>query len=79
MGRGMLIFAALMLALGLYLLATRQWLNGLLWLTIAIFIGCYGTLMSSRSSRWDKILLGIGALAALTAFGLVMKLTGFGF
>ncbi|MBA3945748.1 MAG: hypothetical protein H0X37_14415 [Herpetosiphonaceae bacterium] len=79
MGRGMLLFAALIFALGLYLLVSRQWLNAGLWLAIAVFMSCYGTLMSARSSRWDKALLGIATLAGLVAFGLVIKLFGFGF
>ncbi len=79
MGRGMLLFAALIFALSVYLLITRQWLNGSLWLALAVFMSCYGTLVSARSSRWDKVLLGLGVVAGLLALGLVIKLSGFGF
>lgn len=69
MGRGMLLFAALVGGLGIFLLAGRDWRNGGLWLSVAIFLGCYGLLMGDHLMRWNKALLVVGGMAGVVAFG----------
>lgn len=74
-GRSMLLFAAMMFGLGCFLLLGRQWQIGGLWLAIALCIGSYGLLLIRRATAWDKILVVIGIMAGLIAFGLALSLT----
>ncbi|GAC1357371.1 MAG: hypothetical protein NVSMB42_16410 [Herpetosiphon sp.] len=76
LGRGMLLFGALMLGLALYLVWTHQWLNAGLWLTVAVFSGCYGAIVSLPHRRWDKLLLLVGLLAGVIAFCLAVWIGG---
>lgn len=75
MGRAMLLFAVLIGGLGLYILATREWLQGGFWLAVGVFVGCYGLVLRERHARWDRWVLGVGLAAGVIAFALAIALT----
>lgn len=75
----MLLFAVLVGGLGVYILATREWLQGSLWLGIGILSGCYGLLLREGRARWDRWLLGVGLAAGVIAIALAIALTALDF
>lgn len=73
-GRSALLFAALMLGLGLFLgLARQAWRDAVLWLAIAAFMACYGTITLGVWPRLHKFLLGLGLIAAALAFWFALQ------
>jgi hypothetical protein len=72
-GRGLLLFAAIMLGLGLVLGVTQQaWQDAALWLAIAVFMACYGIIMLGVLQRLHRLLLIVGLLAGGTALWLAL-------
>jgi hypothetical protein len=68
-GRSLLIFAAIIFGFGLFWGVTRQtWQDATLLLSIAVFMGCYGTIMLNALPRLHRWLLLIGLVAGGTAF-----------
>lgn len=82
-GRGLLLFAALMLGLSLYLGATEglraaRWLPAAFWLAIAVLMACYGALLLGLLARAPRLLLIVGLGAGLAAFWLALRLAAGG-
>jgi hypothetical protein len=76
-GRGMLLFAALMLVLALWISVGRgDWTGAWLWFALAVFLGCYGVMMAGLMARWQRFLLVLGLLSGLAAFVLALRATG---
>src|SRR5687768_3976538 len=76
-GRGMLLFAALVLVLALWMsLGRGDWTGAWLWFALAVFLGCYGAMMAGLISRWQRVLLVIGLVSGLVAFVLALRATG---
>ena len=72
-GRGVTLFALLMLALGLLTGLTRgAWLDAALWLALGLFLGCYGLITLDRWPRYRRVLLALGLLSGVLAFGLAL-------
>ncbi len=72
-GRGLLLFAAIMLGLGLLLGITRRaWQDAVLWLAIAVFMACYGVIMLGALPRLHRLLLIVGLLAGGVALWLAL-------
>lgn len=57
------MFAALVLGLSIFLAVRRAWSDAALWLAVAIFMACYGTIQLDLLPRWRALLLGIGLVA----------------
>ena len=77
MGRGMLLFAALMLVLALWMsIGGNQWRDAVLWYALAIFFGSYGALLGGASERWHRPLLVLGLAAGLVAFVAALRSVG---
>jgi hypothetical protein len=75
-GRGLLLFAALMLGLALFLGIVRQdWSNAGLWGAIAVFMACYGALTLDALPRLQRLLLIVGLLAGGVALWLALRAT----
>lgn len=73
-GRSALLFAALLLGLGLFLgLARQAWRDAALWLALATFMACYGTITLGALPKLHKLLLGVGLIAATLAFWLAVQ------
>jgi uncharacterized membrane protein len=73
-GRAMLLFAALMLGLAIFLGVGRQsWREAAFWLAIAVFMGCYGALTLNALPRLHRLLLIAGLVAGAVAFGLALQ------
>jgi hypothetical protein len=76
-GRGLLLFAALMLGLGLFAGAVRgAWRDAGLWLALAVFMACYGALLLDRLPQLRRLLLAVGLVAGALAFGLALLQLG---
>ena len=76
-GRGMLLFAALMLVLALWMSFGRgQWVDAGLWYALAICLGCYGAMLTTVSERWQRPLLILGLGSGVVAFGLALRAVG---
>jgi hypothetical protein len=72
-GRGLLLFAVLMLGLGLFVGLVRQaWQDAALWLAAAIFMACYGTIMLGALPQLHRLLLVIGLITGVIAIGLAL-------
>jgi hypothetical protein len=69
MGRGMLLFGALMLVLACWMsLGRGEWRDAVMWFALAIFFGSYGGLLGGASERWHRPLLVLGLVAGGVAF-----------
>ena len=69
MGRGMLLFGALMLMLAFWMsLGRGEWRDSVMWFALAIFFGSYGGLLGGASERWHRPLLLLGLVAGSVAF-----------
>ncbi len=76
-GRGLLLFAAIMLALALWLSVGRgEWLASGMWFALAIFFACYGSIMSGVLERWRALLLALGMASGIVAFGYAVWMAG---
>lgn len=76
-GRGLLLFAALMLALALWISVGRgEWLASGMWFALAIFFACYGSIMNGALERWRTILLALGLAGGITALGYAIWMAG---
>ncbi len=72
-GRGLLLFAIIMLGLGIFLGITQQaWRDAALWIAISIFMACYGIIMLGALQRLHRLLLIIGLLAGGAALWLAL-------
>jgi hypothetical protein len=72
-GRGLLLFALFLLGLGLFLgVARSQWVEAALWVSLAIFLGCYGAIMRDLLPHLHRVLLVIGFAAGGIAFVLAL-------
>jgi MFS-type transporter involved in bile tolerance (Atg22 family) len=68
-GRGALLFAALMFGFAIFLGWWRHaWHDALFWFAIAVFIGSYGMLMTHWMPRLHQWLLIVGLIAGGIAF-----------
>lgn len=79
LGRGLLLFAALLLGLSGYLAAVEwlpfgRWHDAVMWLAVAIFMACYGLITLGALERWHRLLLLIGFAAGAAAFGIAVQL-----
>lgn len=72
-GRGLLLFAIIMLGLAIFLGVRQQaWQDAALWLAISIFMACYGIIMLGTLQRLHRLLLIIGLLAGGAALWLAL-------
>lgn len=77
MGRGMLLFAALMLVLALWIsLGRGEWAAAGLWYALAAFFACYGAIISGALERWRQLLLALGLVSGVVAFGYALWMAG---
>ena len=77
MGRGMLLFAVLMLALAPWVsLGRGEWAASGLWYALAAFFACYGAIMSDALDRWRRLLLAIGLISGVAAFAYAVWMAG---
>ncbi|HEX6288743.1 MAG TPA: hypothetical protein VFZ66_06105 [Herpetosiphonaceae bacterium] len=78
-GRGALLFAALMFGLSIFLgVARRDWREAIFWLAISLFMACYGGLMLNVVPQIHRLLLIVGLLAGGVAFWMALQ-ASFGF
>jgi len=72
-GRGLLLFAGLLVGLSAFLIVQRLWNDAALWLAAAIFLACYGMVQLDLLPRWRKLwlVLGLGAGAATFVIALL--------
>jgi hypothetical protein len=76
-GRAMLLFAALMLGLALWIgLGRGQWADTGLWFGLAGFFACYGGLMDGAPERWHRLLLIAGLASGVVAFVFAVRMAG---
>ncbi len=74
MGRGALLFAALMLGFAIVLGAWQHaWRDAAFWLAIAVFMACYGMLIANMLPRLHRVLLVVGVIAGGSAFWLALQ------
>ena len=73
-GRGLLLFAGLLVGLSAILVVQRLWHDAALWLAAAIFLACYGTIQLDLLPRWRKTWLVLGLSAGVAT--LVIALLG---
>lgn len=72
-GKGILIFALIMLALGLWTGASRRaWADAMLWIAIAVFLASYGAISADLLPRFRRALLITGLIAGVLAFALAL-------
>ena len=72
-GRGIILFAILMLGLSLFAGFGRQsWRDAILWLSIAIFMVCYGLIMLNKLPHLHRLLLIVGLASGVVGFGLAV-------
>jgi hypothetical protein len=77
MGRGMLLGAALMLVLALWMSFGRgEWAEAVVWYAIAIFFASYGGLLGGADERWHRPLLLAGLLSGIVAFLAALRSVG---
>ena len=80
MGRGMLLFAAIMAILALWVsLGRGAWVDAGLWYALAVFFACFGTLMAEVPEHWHRPLLIVGLGAGIIAFGFALRMAGVAF
>ncbi len=58
----------LLLGLSAFLAWQQAWRDAALWLAIAVFAACYGTIQLDLASRWRTLWLGMGLAAGGAAF-----------
>ncbi len=79
-GRGMLFFAVVALILALWMsIGNSDWAGARLWLALAVFLGCYGAMMSGAPERWHRPLVVVGLVAGAFAFFFALGAAGLGF
>jgi hypothetical protein len=73
-GRGLLLFAGMLVGLSAFLIVQRLWNDAALWLAAAITLACYGTVQLDLLPHWRKtwLVLGLGAGAATLVIALLM-------
>jgi hypothetical protein len=72
----MLLFAALMLGLAIFLGLGRQaWREAVFWLAIAVFMACYGALTLNALPQLHRLLLILGLAAGAIAFWLALQVS----
>jgi hypothetical protein len=77
MGRGMLLFAAFMLVLALWMsLGQGAWSDSVIWYAVAVFFASYGVLLGSPDEQWHRPLLVIGLLSGIVAFVAALRSVG---
>jgi hypothetical protein len=67
-GRGLLLFAGLLVALSAFLVVQRLWNDAALWLPAAVFLTCYGMIQLDLLPRWRKTWLVLGLSAGTATF-----------
>ena len=76
-GRGLLIFAAVLVVLALWMsFINQQWLDAGLFFALGIVFGCYGAILNNYAAEWQRILLGVGLVAGIAAFVLALRSAG---
>lgn len=83
LGRGLLLFAALMLGLSGYLGMVQgarlgQWRDAGLWLAVAIFMACHGLITLGVWARWQRLLLLLGFASGAAALWIAVQLASQG-
>lgn len=83
LGRGLLLFAALLLGLSGYLAAVEglpfgRWQDAAMWLAVAVFMACYGLITLGALARWHRSLLLLGFAAGAVAFVIAVQLASRG-
>ncbi len=72
----MLFFAAIMLVFGLYVgFSSADWTGAALWLSIAVFFGCFGSMTLNLVPRLQRFVLVFGLFAGVIAFILALRMT----
>lgn len=79
LGRGLLLFAALMLGLSGYLAVAQglplgRWLDTAMWLAVSILSACYGLITLGALARWHRPLLLLGCIAGAAALWIAVQL-----
>ena len=75
-GRGLLLFAGLMLGFGLFVGVTQQaWWDAAFWLSLAGFMACYGALMLDLLPRLQRLMLVLGLASGGLAVLLALRMT----
>jgi Na+/H+ antiporter NhaD/arsenite permease-like protein len=76
-GRGLMIFAAVLVVLALWMsLGNQQWLQAALFGSLAVMFGCYGAMLNDLFPRGQRVLLVVGLVAGVTAFVLALRSAG---
>lgn len=76
-GRGLLLFAGVLVVLALWIsVIDQQWAQGALFFALAVVFGAYGLILNNHAPRWQPVLLGIGAVAGIVAFVLALRGAG---
>ena len=59
-GQALLFFGALLLGLSAFSAWQQAWRDAALWLAVAVFAACYGTIQLDLASRWRTLWLVLG-------------------
>lgn len=77
MGRGMFLWAALILVLALWIsVGQGRWGDAVMWYAVALFSACFGGLLGGVGERWHRPLLIVGLFAGIVAFVMALRATG---
>ncbi len=75
-GRGLLLFAGLMLGFGLFVgVGQHAWWDAAFWLSLAGFMACYGALMLDVLPQLQRLLLVLGLASGGLALVLALRMT----
>lgn len=73
LGRGLLLFAALIGGLSAVLAVQGSWRDAALWFAVSIVAACYGLITLNWLQGQQRWLLVLGLAAGVTAFGLALQ------
>ena len=73
----MLLFAIIVFSLGLWTaFGLGSWANAGLWLSLGVFLSCFSAILGDRLVRLHRLLLVIGLIAGIVAFGFALRMSG---
>jgi hypothetical protein len=77
-GRGLVLFAAIMFAFSIFLATRGAWQDASLWSTVSIFLACFGLITLDWLPRLRRLFLVVGLTAGIAAFAVAcwLALTG---